>query len=232
MADQDTLKGFRAAALRVGVTGAVRVAKLGTELPKLGEKYDTDKFRNVGYLSADGVAVSFDEDANEYIPWQEAVAIRRDVTKSVTSVQITLWDFGKDNASMFFGSEAVTHADGSWSVDVSGKPEFERQMVVIDVLDGDKAMKLILLVAQITAREGVTFKSDEAIALGITFTAYPASLEDYPDEPELEGNSARWVFSEQWDGTGASSTKEAGEVTPAPSGGSRTKPASEAGTGS
>lgn len=213
MADQDTLKGFRAAALRVGVTGAVRVAPLGTELPKFGEKYDTNTFHNVGYLSPDGVAVSFDEDANEYVPWQEAVAIRRDITKSVTSVQITLWDFGKRNAEMFFGSEAVTEADGTWHVDVSGKPEFERQMVVIDVVDGDKAMKLILPVAQITAREGVTFKSDEAVALGITFTAYPASAEEYPNTPELEGKSARWYFSDTWDGTGATSTTTSGEVT-------------------
>lgn len=214
MAEQNTLQGFRAAALRVGVTGAVRLAKLGTPPPKFGEKYDTDVFHNVGYISPDGVSVSFDEDANEYIPWQEAVAIRRDITKSVTSVQITLWDFGKRNAELFFGTKAVQNDDGSWHLDVEGKPDFERQMVVIDVVDGDKAMKLVLPVAQITAREGVTFKSDEAVALGVTFTAYPASSEEYPNVPDLEGKSARWIFSDSWDGSGATSTRNDGEVSP------------------
>lgn len=224
MAEQDTLKGFRASALRVGVTGAVRVAKLGSPLPKLGEKYNTDTYRNVGYISSEGVAVSFDEDAKEYIPWQELAPIRREITKSITSVKLKLWDFGKENAEMFFGAKATKNDDGSWTLSQSGKPNFERQMFIFDVIDGDEAMRLVLPVGQITAREGINFKSEEEISLGVTITAYPAGADDYPDAPGVEGETAVWTFSKGWDGTGAESitkvsTVETSSGTPATSGG-------------
>lgn len=206
MANQETLQGFRSSALRVGVTGAVRVAKLGSPVPKLTDKYDSEVYRNIGYISNDGVELSFDEDAQEYVPWQESLPIRRDITKSVSSVKLTLWDFGKENAEMFFGSAAQDGEDGTWYIDQAGKPDFERMMFVIDVVDGDEAMRLVLPVAQVTGREGITFKSEEAISLGITVTAYPASVDDYP---EFEGKSARWMFSKSWDGKGVKSVVEA-----------------------
>lgn len=211
MAEQKTLEGFRAAALRVGITGAVRTADVGAAVPKMKTKYDTDVHRNIGYLSSDGVEVSFDEDANEYIPWQEVAAIRRDITKSVTSVKFTLWDFGRDNAAFFFGAETVVdEEDGSWSVGVGGKPKFDRQQFVVDVVDGDQALKLVLPVAQLTERGSVVFKSDEAIALECTVTAYPAGADEYANDPSVAGKSAIWRFTNNWDGTG--STGDEGTV--------------------
>ena len=204
MAEQKTLEGFRAAALRVGITGAVRTAKVGAPIPKMKTKYDTDVHRNIGYISSDGVEVSFDEDANEYIPWQEVAAIRRDITKSVTSVKFTLWDFGQDNAAFFFGAEVeIDEEDGSWSIGVGGKPKFDRQQIVIDVIDGDQAMKLVLPVAQLTERGSIVFKSDEAIALECTATAYPAGADEYAADAKVAGKSAIWRFTINWDGTGA-----------------------------
>lgn len=204
MTEQKVLEGFRAAALRVGITGAVRTAKIGADVPKMKTKYDTDVHRNIGYISADGVEVSFDEDANEYIPWQEVAAIRRDITKSVTSVKFTLWDFGKDNAAFFFGSEVtLDEEDGSWSIGVGGKPKFDRQQFVVDVVDGDQAMKLVLPVAQLTERGSIVFKSDEAIALECTVTAYPAGADEYANDTDVAGKSAIWRFTNNWDGTGA-----------------------------
>ena len=40
MAEQGKLEGFRAAAARVGMTGAVRRAPLNTPIPKMKDKYD------------------------------------------------------------------------------------------------------------------------------------------------------------------------------------------------
>ena len=104
MAEQATLEGFEAAALRVGVTGALRTAAIGTKvMTDFKEKYDTSIYLNRGYISPDGVEISFDEDTNEFIPWQEALPIRRDITKSVKAIKVTLWQFTRDNASLYFG---------------------------------------------------------------------------------------------------------------------------------
>ena len=205
MAQQATLQGFEAAALRVGVTGAVRTAKVGTMVPtSFTSTYDDTIYTNRGYLSPDGVEISFEEDTNEFIPWQEMLAIRRDITKAVKSVKMTLWQFTKDNAAMYFGvpgGNVVINEEGSWYFDEGGVPEFEHNQLIIDVVDGNKAMKLVLLDAQVTERAGLTFKRDEAIGLELTFTGYPAGSE-YAAQG-LSGKTARWMFSDSWDATGA-----------------------------
>lgn len=204
-ATQATLEGFEAAALRVGVTGALREAVVGTNVPTtITDKYDPQIYRNLGYLDPAGVEISFDEDATEFIPWQEMVAIRRNTTKSVKAVKITLWQFTKDNAAMFFGipgGRVVVNADGSWYFDEFGVPEFEHKQISIDVVDGDKAMRIVLLDAQVTERSGITLKREDAIGLQMTLSTYPAG--SAYAEQGLSGRTARWMFTSSWDATGA-----------------------------
>lgn len=205
MAEQATLEGFEAAAVRVGVTGALRVAEVGTQIPTdFTTTYDPQIYTNLGYLSPDGVAINFDESTNDYIPWQEMTAIRRDITQAVKTVQVTLWQFTKHNAAMYFGvpgGKVTINTDGSWYFDEGGVPEFEHKQLIIDVVDGDKAMKLIMLDAQITERSGMTLQREEAIGLQLTFSGYPAGPE-YAGQG-LSGKTARWLFSSSWDSSGA-----------------------------
>lgn len=215
MAEQATLEGFNAAALRVGVTGALRSAPLGTE-PRTDftTKYDTDVYHNWGYLSPDGISIEFDEDTNEYIPWQEMVAVRRDITKSVKNIQVTLWQFTRDNAARFFGvpgGDVTVNEDGTWGFDEEGVPEFMHEQVILDIVDGNRAAKLTLFDAQITARSGLTIKRDDAIGLQITLSSFPAGSEY---AAELQGKTTRWLFSENWDGSGATGGGTTPPVTP------------------
>lgn len=209
MAEQNTLEGFKAAALRVGATGAVRVAKLGTELPSdLTVKYDTDKFRNVGYVGPDGLEVSFDDDTQEFIPWQELSSIRDDITKSVKQIKMTLWEYSKKNVAMFLGVKPEdikeSPGGGSWYVDEGGVPEFTHFLLSADVIDGTKAMRLIAPQAKVVSRESILAKRGEAMGLGLTISFYPADEDLYPD---FHGKTCRWVFSNDWDGRGASTSE-------------------------
>lgn len=203
MAEQAVLEGFRAAVANVGTTGAVRRAALGSPIPKLKDTYDSEIHQNLGYIGPDGVEVSFDEDANEFIPWQELTAIRRDITKSVTAIKFVLWQSTRQNFSWFLGGNVVVDAeDGSWYVDVESKPDFPREQFNLDVLDAVKAMRLTLPVGQLTERGSITFKSDEIIGLEVTVNAYPADADTYPDQEDIHGKSARWRFSDSWDSSG------------------------------
>lgn len=204
MATQDTLSGFRAAALRVGVTGALRSAALGTALKTDFSKYDPTIYRNLGYLSPDGVAINFDDETVDYIPWQEVSPIRQDMTRAVKSIQVTLWQFTRENAAIYFGvpgGRIVVNADGSWYFDETDAPEFADEQYILDVLDGDKAMRLTLLNARVSSRSGMTIRRGEAIGLQITLTARPGG-EMYASA-NAERKTARWLFSAGWDGLGA-----------------------------
>lgn len=214
MAYSDVLGGFNAKAARVGVTGAVRRTRLGAKTPVLGPSYSyeepADEWTNLGYLSPDGVEIAFDEDTTEYIPWQELSAIRQDITKSAKTIKLTLWQFNRGNAELFFGlaggSVKVDEKTGNWSFYESAVPTFERGMFSLDVVDGDAAMRLVAFEAQVTSRDSVVLKRDEMIGLTVTLTLYPANSDDY--DGVVAGKTAFWQFSKSWGGEADSSTSD------------------------
>lgn len=211
MAYSDVLAGFNAKAARVGVTGAVRRAPLGTDTPILGPNFSYDDgFTNLGYLSPDGVEIAFEEDTTEFIPWQELSAIRQDITKSAKTIKVTLWQFNRGNAELYFGlaggSVKVDDTTGNWSFYEDAVPTFERSLFSLDVVDGDAAMRLVAFEAQVTARDSIVLKRDEMIGLSVTLTLYPANSTDY-SAPE-QGKTAFWQFSKSWGGEVESSSTD------------------------
>ncbi|HHY07525.1 MAG TPA: hypothetical protein GX530_03145 [Corynebacteriales bacterium] len=172
-------------------------------------KYDTSVFRQAGYISGDGVEVTYDEDTQEYIPWQELNAIREDITKSVKQLSFTLWEQSKENLAWFLGvpEEDIEEVDGAIILREGAVPEFKRQMIVLDVIDGKSRMRLIIGDGQISARENLVIKRGEAFGLGITITVYPASRVHY-DDPKIEGTTVTWVVSNSWVGGDATSTAD------------------------
>lgn len=210
MALQNTLDGFAAALAHVGTTGAVRYADLGSPVPRMEPSFDDGIFTNMGYIGPDGIEVSFDEDATEFIPFQEIAPIRREITKSITAIKFVLWQTSRKNLSFFLGGEVQEDGQGGWYIDVGGKPKFDRKLFVVDVVDGDDAARIILPNAQLTERGSVTFKSDEIIGLEVTITAYPADASEYPDDPTIAGKQSRWYFSESWDESGAVGSETGG----------------------
>lgn len=208
--EQKTLEGFNARKARVGMTGAVRTSALGTKPVPVGTKYNTDVHYNLGYISPDGLELSFDEDKQEYIPWQEVSAIRTDITKAVKSVKMVLWESGVENFAKFLGvpKEAlIEQSDGSYAFYEDALPQFAHEHLHIDVVDGDKALRLDLLDAQITERGSMVFKKDEMFGLEVTYTSFPASYEDYQGTvPEAVGKTAYWQMNANWANGGAVSS--------------------------
>lgn len=193
-----TIDGFNAEAARVGVTGRIDIAALEAALPTDMSALPTtgaDAFTNLGYISDDGVTESRDEDNQEFVPWQENAAIRYEITKSIVTLQFTLWQSTLATAGFFFGvkaSDMYKAADGTVFFDEKGKPDMGRHVVVLTVVDKSYARRLALPAAQVTERGDITYKSDEMIGYDITLTGFPG-----PD-----GVTCRRLFSEGWDATG------------------------------
>lgn len=203
--------GFDSSQARVGVTGAVRKGPLGSPIQPLDKnsRYP-DTYINMGYLSPDGVEISFDEDKSEWIPWQELNAIREDITKSAKKVKITLWQFNKGNTEVYFGlAKGTVRKDedtGVWSFYEDAIPRFERAQYCIDVVDGDAAMRLTLLEAQVSSRDAIVIKRDEMIGLTIELSTYPAgsAYEGFPSA----GKTTHWQFTDTWFGATSSSSTD------------------------
>lgn len=201
MANQSTLQGFNARAARVGMTGAIRRAALGTPIVPMGVPYDTDVHTNKGYTSPDGLEISFDDETQEYIPWQEVSAIRTDLTKAVKSVKYTLWETDLKNIADHLGvreEDIVFDNNGTASFYEESLPTFPYEQQVLDVVDGDTAMRLTLLNAQITSRGSMVFKRGDIFGLEQTITAFPAGAEYEDVDSNAVGKTAHWQFNSAW----------------------------------
>ncbi|MEH0147460.1 Ig domain-containing protein [Corynebacterium sp. Q4381] len=201
MAKQSTLQGFNARAARVGMTGAIRRAALGTPVVPLGIKFDTETHTNKGYTSPDGLEISFDEEKQEYIPWQEVSAIRTDITKSVKSIKYTLWETNLKNIADHLGvreDDIVFDNNGTASFYEDALPVFPYEQQVFDVVDGDTAMRLTAFNAQLTGRGAMVFKKDQIFGLEQTITTFPAGAEYEDVDSAAVGRTAHWQFNDAW----------------------------------
>lgn len=168
-------KGFASADATVGVTGAIRIADLGTPyVPGIGAY--TEKHQNLGYVSDDGVEESRDEDKQEWTPWQEFSPIREDITASKVSFKFVLWQVNGVTVPWYYGitaAQIIKNPDGSYQWDEGGKPQAAPSQMYIDIIDKGRVQRMILARAQISERGSIVFKSDEMVGFEVTITATP-----------------------------------------------------------
>jgi hypothetical protein len=178
---------------RLGVTGALRTAPLGTTLP-VGLTAYTTPFVNLGYISDDGITESQSEDRQEFTPWQSASPIRTEVTKGVTTFHATLWESNWDTISLYYrvglaDATVGTGPDaGVVTIDQKGKPKQDLRVFAVDVVDGVYARRMLVPMGEVTERGDIVYKSDTLIGYEVTITAYEG-----PD-----GISVRRIFKEGW----------------------------------
>ena len=93
-----------------------------------------------------------------------------------------------------------------WSFYEDAIPRFERAQYCIDVVDGDAAMRLTLLEAQVSSRDAIVIKRDEMIGLTIELSTYPAGSA-YEGSPSA-GKTTHWQFTDTWFGATSSSSTD------------------------
>jgi hypothetical protein len=175
---------------RLGVTGALRVAALGTVSPTGMEAWPAG-WEDLGYISDDGITESRDENNESFIPWQETTPIRVEITSSVITFSATLWESNFQTISLFYRKAAgdmTTDVNGVVSFTEEGKPARDLRAFGIDVIDGVYARRIILPYAEVTERGDTVYQSSSLIGYQVTITAYPGT----------DGVSARRFFNEGW----------------------------------
>ncbi|MGP9723663.1 Ig domain-containing protein [Corynebacterium sp. AOP40-9SA-29] len=201
MADQEMLQGTNRDAVRVALTGAVRTAPVGTAIVGTDEKYNSEVHKQEGYLSSDGVEVSFDENRQDFIPWQEASAIRTDIIEATTGIQYTMWETGPGKLAEYLGvpqSEIQEMEHGGVGFFTGGLPEFDSVQTIVDMFDKGKHQRTTFLNTQIAERGGITMNKEGVYGLQITRNVYPAGNEYQETAPDAIGNTAWWEFNKNW----------------------------------
>jgi hypothetical protein len=163
----------------VGVTGAVYSGPTSATAPTSSTSTLTD-FTELGYVSADGVEFATDKSTNQIRAWQNADLVRETITEGTVTYTFSLLETTQEVIEAYFGASLVDGKIELNPVNTGGRKSF-----VIDIIDGAKAIRHYIPSGEILAVEAQTVQNGEAVAYGITVTAYAS-----------EGRVADVFFSE------------------------------------
>lgn len=164
---------LNSAEVDVAVTGAVAFAATTETPPTDAETPLNGDWRDVGYLSQDGVVEARDRSTNNIVGWQNSDILRVATTESSITVQFTMVQTNLDTLELFYGAP-VDPVDGS--IEIVPRESGGRRSLVVDYVDGDKFTRLYLPSAEVTEVEGPTLVAGDAVGYGVTVTGYPASV--------------------------------------------------------
>lgn len=160
----------------VAVTGTVSYAPVATAAPTDAVAALDAAFRDVGYISDDGVSEAIDKSTNNIVAWQGSAVVRTVVTESSIAVTFTMIETNANSVELFY-ADAVDATDGSVEIDPSQTGG--RRRLVLDYVDGTKFARLFLPQGEVTSVGEVTYASGEAVGYQVTVTGYPDSTLGY-----------------------------------------------------
>lgn len=159
-------------------TGAVFTAPLGTPLPSTADEdlSVNSAYTCLGYASEDGLENANDLNVSEINAWGGLTVYRSLNGLNDTFALKLIESLNVDVLKTVYGDSNVTD-DGAGNIKVEVKAENPQEKVwIFDMaLRGGKPKKIIIPDGAITARDTITYNDSDAIAYGITVSAYPDS---------------------------------------------------------
>jgi len=158
------------------ISGAVFVAPKGTTLPTDATTSLGGSFVCLGYVSEDGLSNNNELSVEAVKAWGGNI-VYRSLTEMNDEFSLALIETENiDVLKTVYGESHVTvDGSGNASIDVVGEDPIERVWVFDLALRGDRAKRIVIPDGAITAREEITYNDSDAVAYGITISAYPDS---------------------------------------------------------
>jgi hypothetical protein len=158
------------------ISGAVYVAPLSTTLPTDATTALDAAFVCLGYVSEDGLENNNELDVSEIKAWGGNIVYRSlnglDDTFSLSLIESENVDVLKN----VYGDANVTvDADGNVTINIVAEDPQEKIWVFELAMRGGRAKRIVIPDGAVTARETITYNDSDAVAYGITVSAYPDS---------------------------------------------------------
>ena len=152
-------------------SGAVFTAPAGTTLPTSASAALNSAFKDMGFVSEDGVTKSTSISTTTIKEWGCApVLVTQD--EKIVSVKLKLIEYKrKDVHSFVHGSANVTEpSTGAITVKINAEDPGEQAIVIDMTLRGNIDYRMVIPRGKITAIGDTVYKSNEAVAYDITIT--------------------------------------------------------------
>lgn len=155
-------------------TGAVYVAPYGTTLPTTAWQTLNAAFKNLGYVSEDGLVNGIETDVEDVNAWGGDLVLSGQ-TNFKEMFTVNLIETNADALKTFYGDSNVT-VEGNGSITIKqNSAALPNVSVVFEmVMTGGRIKRIVVANAQITDRSGeITYVDGEAITYPAVFVAYP-----------------------------------------------------------
>jgi hypothetical protein len=158
------------------ISGAVYVAPLSTTLPTDATTALDAAFVCLGYVSEDGLENNNELDVSEIKAWGGNIVYRSlnglDDTFSLSLIESENVDVLKN----VYGDANVTvDANGNVTINIVAEDPQEKIWVFELAMRGGRSKRIVIPDGAVTARETITYNDSDAVAYGITVSAYPDS---------------------------------------------------------
>ena len=158
------------------ISGGVWVAPLGTTLPTDATTALGAAFTCLGYVSEDGLENENEMDVSDIKAWGGNI-VYRSLTELTDNFSFSLIE--SENADVLknvYGDNNVTiDGSGNIKVDIKAEDPQEKVWVFELALRGGRSKRIVIPDGAVTSRETITYNDSDAIAYGVTVSAYPDS---------------------------------------------------------
>lgn len=170
----DVSKVFAASPSDLTTVGGLYVAPYGTELPDDVDAVLDAAFKNLGYISADGVSITIDSNTNPIEVWGgEEIGTLRDTYSieysmqlfQVLSPEVNAAIFGEDNVS----TTAATSTAGNRMRVILNSKLPPRCSLVLDSFYENKAIRQVASLAQLSDLGDITLTHNAPLMFEPTF---------------------------------------------------------------
>lgn len=159
--------------VRVGITGELFFAPLGTALPTDASTALAVDFTGLGFVDENGLGENWEDSVDDIIAWQNSVNVRSARTESKLSLSFTLIETTGHVLELFHpGSTMTDVAVDNFQMDVVA-PVADPRVFVANVIDGSRLIRLSFPNAELVERGEVPYRNGDSIMYPITLRAYP-----------------------------------------------------------
>ncbi|MGQ4343603.1 phage tail protein [Streptomyces sp. SAS_275] len=131
----------------------------------------------LGAISDDGLTYGFDEDSQEFTPWGLTSPFRTQITKSVRTFGLTVWETGRVAVQSLQyrldEADLEPDEDGITKFAETASPVPDRRAFWFLVVDGESFKGFYVPQGEINDRSDVSYKQDEISGYEWTITTYP-----------------------------------------------------------
>lgn len=163
--------------------GAIHRAPVGTKLPiTCSETLDT-AFKNLGYVSEDGVTNGNSPSGDKVRAWGGTTVMNYMEDKPDTFKMKLIEAFNSEVLKTIYNDKNVTvETNGDIHVKATAEDMTQYAWVIDMILKGNRAKRIVIPIASITEMEEIVYKDNEPVGYGITLSAEPDASGVYHHE--------------------------------------------------